>query len=262
MYRPRIMPVILIDERGHAVKTRKFRRRIDLGDPVNAVSLFNAFRVDELVLLDIDATTSGRSISLELLSDIASEAKMPFSVGGGVTTIEGIRSILAHGAEKVVLSTKAVEQPGFLAEAAGQFGASSIVVCLDVKRSLFGTPTVFTRGGRSKTRYGPVEAAKLMEQMGAGEIIVQSVDRDGTMGGYDDELVATVADAVSVPVIALGGAGELAHLKDLYSHSVVSALAAGSLFVFHDSHRGVLINYPSKEELREFRECRRAAHAA
>lgn len=248
------MPVILIEESGHAVKTQRFRKRIDLGDPVNAVSLFNSFRVDELVLLDIDASTSGRGISLELLADIGSEAKMPFSVGGGVTTLDGIRAILAQGAEKVVLSTKAVEEPRFLAQAAERFGSSSIMVCLDVKRSLFGKPGIFTQGGRNRTPYAPVEAARLMERMGAGEIIIQSVDRDGSMAGYDQELVASVADAVSVPVIALGGAGSLAHMKDLYANSSVSALAAGSLFVFQDEQRGVLINYPGKEELRDFRE--------
>ena len=254
MYRPRIMPVLLIEESGHAVKTRRFRKRIDLGDPVNAVSLFNAFRVDELVLLDIDATARGRSISLDLLADIASEAKMPFSVGGGIATLGGIRAVLAQGAEKVVLSTKAVEEPQFVAQAAERFGSSSIIVCLDVKQNLFGKPGIVTRGGRNKTSYEPVEAARLMERMGAGEIIVQSVDRDGSMTGYDQELVATLADAVSVPVIALGGAGRLAHMKDMYANSSVSALAAGSLFVFQDEQRGVLINYPGKDELLDFRE--------
>lgn len=247
------MPVMLIDAAGHAVKTQRFKKRIDLGDPVNAVSLFNAFRVDELILLDIDATPSRRSISMELLSDIASEAKMPFSVGGGLTTMDAIRSVLAHGAEKVVLCTSALENPRFLSDAAERFGSSSIVVCLDVKRNLFGTPKVLTRSGKATTPYAPAEAAAMMERMGAGEIIVQSVDRDGTMAGYDQDLVATVADAVSVPVIALGGAGRLAHLQELYAKTSVSALAAGSLFVFQDEHRGVLINYPSSTELRAFR---------
>jgi cyclase len=252
MYRPRVIPVLLIDGTGHATKTLKFKRRLDLGDPVNTVSLFNSFRVDELVLLDIDATRSRRSISHSLLADIASEAKMPFSVGGGIRTLEDIRKVLSLGAEKVVLSSIAAERPEFVREAAAKFGSSSIVVCMDVKKTFFGKTIVYVEGLKRPLRASPREFALLMEEMGAGELIVQSIEHDGTMSGYDKPLLADISAALSVPVIALGGAGNLDHLIDLYASTHVSALAAGSLFVFQDTERGVLINYPSKDKLRRF----------
>lgn len=252
MYRPRIIPVLLIDANGHAVKTIRFRRKIDLGDPVNAVSIFNAFRVDELVLLDISATAQGRLVSMDLLSDIAAEARMPFSVGGGVSTLADIRQILAKGAEKVVIGTAALENPSFLRAAADQFGSSSIIACVDVQRDLFGRLGVRTRNATAKLGKTPVEAALLMEQMGAGEIIIQSVDRDGMMDGYDLECLEAVAKAVSVPVIALGGAGSLTHMKEAYARTYASAFASGSMFCFQDKDRGVLINYPGKQDLRSF----------
>lgn len=252
MFRPRVIPVLLIDGAGHAVKTVRFKRRIDLGDPVNTVSLFNAFRVDELVLLDIDATRSNRLVSLELLVDIASEAKMPFSVGGGVRTVDDIRDILSLGAEKVVLSSAAAKRPEFVREAADRFGSSSIVVCVDVKRSFFGRDIICIESAKRRLSSDPLSFALLMERMGAGELIIQSVDNDGMMTGYDGTLIADIAAAVSVPVIALGGAGRLEHLVELYSSSHVSALAAGSLFVFQGPERGVLVNYPTKKQLGHF----------
>jgi cyclase len=248
-----VIPVLLLDGQGHAVKTQRFGRRVDLGDPVNAVSLFNAFRVDELVLLDIDASKQRRTTSETLLADIASEARMPFSVGGGIRTLEDIRKMLARGAEKVVLSSSAIDRPDFVREAATRFGSSSIMVCIDVKRKFFGQQTVFNAANRHNEAWNVVDFAKLMEQKGAGELIIQSVDHDGMMKGYDCELVRAVSAAVSVPVIALGGAGAFEDLLDAYRRTSVSALAAGSLFVFQDKNRGVMINYPSPENLRRFR---------
>jgi cyclase len=256
MFRPRIIPVILINNDGHAVKSINFRKKIDLGDPVNMVSIFNSFRVDELVLLDIDATIRGRLISLELLANIASEAKMPFSVGGGVTSLDDIRNILSMGAEKVVISSAGLTRPEFVREAAERFGSSSIMVCIDVQKNLFGGQNVRTRSGSMKLNLQPLEAALQMEKMGAGEIIIQSIDRDGTMNGYDLETLKAVACAVSVPVIALGGAGRLEDMKEAYAVTHASALASGSLFCFQDRQRGVLVNYPDKEALRSFREVR------
>jgi imidazole glycerol-phosphate synthase subunit HisF len=252
MFRPRVIPVLSIGGDGHAVKTIKFKKRIDLGDPVNSVSLFNSFRVDELVLLDIDATKENRTISFDLLADIASEAKMPFSVGGGVRSLADIRKILSSGAEKVVISSAAAARPEFVREAAEKFASSSIVVCIDVKKTLFGKEAVWAESGKKKLDSSPREFALLMEKMGAGEIIIQSIDHDGAMTGYDDALIKDISAAVSVPVIALGGAGRLDHMTQLYASSSVSALAAGSLFCFQNADRGVLINYPSKEQLRRF----------
>lgn len=256
MFRPRIIPVILIDEYGHAVKSIKFRKKIDLGDPVNMVSIFNSFRVDELVMLDIVATKRGRLISLDLMADIASEAKMPFSVGGGVTTLDDIRNILAAGAEKVIISTAGLERPEFVREATEKFGSSSIVVCIDAQKNLFGSLAVRTRAGSNKLNMSPLEAALQMEKMGVGEIIIQSIDLDGTMNGYDLGLINSIASTVSVPVIALGGAGCLGDMKEAYAKTHASAFASGSLFCFKNRDRGVLINYPNKTLLNSFRSIR------
>jgi cyclase len=256
MFRPRIIPVMLIDESGNAVKSINFRKKIYLGDPVNAVSIFNTFRVDELVLLDIAATQSNRLISMKLLADIAAEAKMPFSVGGGVSSLKDVQQILSAGAEKVVISTAGIESPEFIREAAARFGSSTIVVCIDVKRDLFGRNVVRTRSGYSKHKINPLETAILMEKMGAGEIIIQSIDCDGAMNGYDIDLIGSIASMVSLPVIALGGAGDINHMKDAYARTNVSALASGSLFSFKNSERGVLINYPNKQILNSFRNIR------
>lgn len=251
MYRPRLIPVLLIDG-THAVKTVRFKRRIDLGDPVNTVSLFNAFRVDELVLLDIDASRSGRTISPSLLADIASEAKMPFSVGGGIRTLEDIRRVLSAGAEKVVVSSIAAQRPEFVREAADRFGSSSIIVCMDVRTTLFGKAVVCIESGKRKLPTAPRDFARRMEEMGAGELIVQSIDNDGMMTGYDKPLLADISASLSIPVIALGGAGRLDHCLEAYGSTHVSALAAGSLFVFQNADRGVLINYPTRDQLRRF----------
>jgi cyclase len=256
MFRPRIIPVVLIDGRGHAIKTLKFKKRIDLGDPINTVSIFNAFKVDELVLLDIDAPNSRRCISLDLLADIASEARMPFSVGGGITSLDDIRSILSIGAEKVVISSAAIDRPEFIREAAEKFGSSSIIVCIDVKRSFFGNKEVYINSGKRNTKLNPLATALLMEKMGAGEILLQSIDHDGQMNGYDIQLISEVSSAVGIPVIALGGAKDLQSMMELYRSTYVSALAAGSLFVFQNSERGVLVNYPTKQDLNCFRDLR------
>jgi cyclase len=256
MFRPRIIPVLLIDEKGQAVKSIRFQRKIYLGDPVNMVSIFNAFRVDELVLLDIAATNCGRLISLDLMADLASEAKMPFSVGGGISNLEDIRRVLSNGAEKVVISTAGLERPEFIREAADRFGSSSIVVCVDVKRNFLGRQTVRTRSGARTIDLSPLEAALMMEGMGAGELIVQSIDRDGAMNGYDLTLLNAIASVVGIPVIALGGAGALEHIKDAYANTNASAFASGSLFSFQNRERGVLINYPTRATLNSFREIR------
>lgn len=251
MYRPRIIAVILVDG-WHAIKTIRFRRRIQIGDPVNAVSILNAFRVDELVLLDIGATAAGRSIDAGLLADIASEARMPFAVGGGIRSCAQIESILSLGAEKVVISTAAIEQPDFLAEAVNTFGSSSITGCLDISRDILGRRVLRTLSGTRRAKRGYREVARLWESIGIGEIIVQSIERDGSMDGYDMPLITELAECQSVPVVALGGAGSLQDMRDAYSASEVSALASGSLFCFRDRQRGVLINYPSEQELDSF----------
>jgi imidazole glycerol-phosphate synthase subunit HisF len=249
MFRPRVIPVVLVDDRGHAVKSVRFRKPLDLGDSVNTVSLFNAFKVDELVVLDISATRAGRRFDDGLMANISSEARMPLAVGGGVRTCDDVHRLLHAGAEKVILSSAAFANPQFVREATDAFGTSSIVVCLDVKRDWLGRYRVHLAGLGGRAAWAPQEAAVLMEEMGAGEIIIQSVDRDGMMTGYDLDLVTLVADAVGVPVIALGGAGRFDHIREANRLTHASAFASGSTFCFQDENRGVLISYPGESEL-------------
>ena len=256
MYRPRIIPVLLVDG-WHAFKTIRFGKRIDLGDPVNAVSIFNTFRVDELVVLDIGARQAGRTIDPGLLRDIASEARMPFSIGGGIRRLDQIASLLAMGAEKVVISTALHEDPGFVADAVRRFGSSSITGCIDVGRDWLGRQVVRSRGGQQKIAGSALQAASNAAALGVGELILQSIDRDGMMEGYDIPLVAEISATLRVPVVALGGAGELRHMADAYDSTEVGALASGSFFCFKGRGRGVLISYPSREELDIFKNLRK-----
>ena len=249
MYRPRVIPVVLISDKGESIKTLKFKKRIYLGDPVNTVSLFNSFQVDELILLNIDTRKKNFHIDYDLLIDIAQEAEMPFAIGGGIDSLDKIRRILSLGAEKVVLSKAAIENPAFLKEAVDQFGSSSITICLDVKKNFFGTHSVYIDQQKSKLSLD--QCLDIIEQNQAGEVILQNINLDGAMTGYDLNLLQYVSDYLSMPVVALGGAGSINDIKFLEKNSNVSAFAAGSLFVFQDSNRGVLINYPSEEELLE-----------
>jgi cyclase len=248
MFRPRVIPVLLLKDQA-LVKSVRFKNHKYIGDPINAVRIFNELKADELVFLDIDASRNRRLISLDFVREVGEEAFMPFSVGGGVRSIDDIQAILAAGAEKVILGTQAGLEPSFIREASERFGSSTIVVCIDVKKKLFHGDRTWVLNGSSSTRYAPLEFAKLMEENGAGELIVQSIERDGTMNGYDIGLIKTISTAVGIPVIALGGAGRTEHLSAAYRDGTANAVAAGSLFVYQDERRGVLINYPEKGEL-------------
>jgi cyclase len=248
MFRPRVIPVLLL-RNGGLVKTEGFGDQHYIGDPINAVRIFNDLRADELVFLDILATPEGRLISLDFVRDVGEEANMPFAVGGGIRSLEDIRSILSAGAEKVVINTYAAENPDFIAEAADAFGSSTITVCMDVKKKRLSAPQTWIAGGTRATGHAPEDFARLAEDRGAGEIIVQSISRDGTMEGYDLELVGRVSEAVTIPVVALGGAGGVDHLRQAYRETYASGLAAGSMFVFHGPKRGVLISYPDRADM-------------
>src|SRR5215203_6868029 len=206
MFRPRVIPVLLLKDRA-LVKSVRFKNHKYIGDAINAVRIFNELKADELVLLDIDATRSGRLISLDFVREVGEEACMPFSVGGGVRTADDIQAILAAGSEKVVIGSQAGRDPEFIKRASEQFGSSTIVVCMDVKKKLFHGERTWVLNGSTSTPYTPIEFAQMMEVNGAGELIVQPIERDGTMKGYDIELIKTVSTSVSIPVIALGGAG-------------------------------------------------------
>jgi len=244
----RLIPCLLLRRNG-LVKTVKFGESTYIGDPINAVKIFNEKEADELVFLDIDATKAGKEPSCELIRNIASECFMPFSYGGGVNSLVQIETLLKSGAEKIVINTAAFTQKGFIKEASRQFGSSTIVVSVDVKRSLFGNYSVFVRGGSRNTGKNPVEYAKEMEEAGAGEIFLNNIDRDGTMKGYDIDLIKSVSRTVSIPVIACGGAGSIDDLRIAVTEGGASAAAAGSLFVFHGPRRAVLITYPSYKEI-------------
>lgn len=231
------------------VKSVGFENHGYIGDPLNAVTIFNEFRADELIFLDIDATKQGRLISLDFVKSVGDEVRMPFSVGGGIRSIPDIEAIIKAGAEKVVIGTQAGLVPEFVREAAYEFGSTTIVVCIDVRSANLEGRQVFVHNGSRRTDFAPVEFARLMEDNGAGEIVVQSVERDGTMSGYDIDLIASVASCVNIPVVALGGAGSNDDLIAASRDGGASAAAAGSLFVYQGTHRGVLINYPDKSEL-------------
>ena len=250
MIRPRIIPCLLLRGTG-LVKGVRFKNHRYVGDPINAVKIFNDKEVDELVFLDITATREGRRISAELAQQIADECYMPFAVGGGITSVAEIRQLLSAGAEKVVINSGLLERPSLIREASGVFGNQSIVVAIDVKKRWTGSYEVYSHAGSRRRKLGPTEWAKQAEELGAGELFLTSIDRDGTWEGYDLDLVRSVASAVSIPVIACGGAGCLQHLIDAAHLGNASAASAGSFFVFHGRRRAVLISFPTKQELDE-----------
>tara|TARA_R110000744_G_scaffold317240_1_gene423888 strand:+ start:1214 stop:1978 length:765 start_codon:yes stop_codon:yes gene_type:complete len=246
----RIIPCLLLRDKG-LVKTIKFKNSTYIGDPLNAVKIFNEKEVDELIFLDIDAAQANKEPPYELIKDIATECFMPFCYGGGVKTIDQIRKLLASGTEKVAINSEAYNRPDFIKEAAQVFGSSTIVVSMDYKKNLFGRTYVYVYGGRKNTKIDPVSYAMKMEELGAGELMVNSIDHDGTMSGYDIEMTRKITDAVSIPVIASGGAGHLNDFKKAFQQANASAAAAGSFFVFQGKKRGVLISYPAPEDVKE-----------
>jgi imidazole glycerol-phosphate synthase subunit HisF len=248
MFRPRIIPVLLLKNQG-LVKSIAFKDHRYIGDPINAVKIFNDLKADELVFLDILASKEKRVISLDFIRNVGEEANMPFAVGGGITTLEQIRTIIGAGAEKVIINTMAARDPDFIKAAAETFGSSTIAVCLDVKKKHFGRKQTWILGGSRPTGMAPVEFAKIMEERGAGELIVQSIDLDGTMQGYDIPLIRKISQAVSIPVVALGGAGSMDDLRQGFKSGYASGLAAGSLFVYHGPRKAILINYPTRAQL-------------
>lgn len=250
MYRPRVIPSLLLKNKG-LVKTVKFKKSRYIGDPINAVKIFNDLKADELVFLDITASKESRKIPLDFVKNVGAEANMPFSVGGGIKTVEEIKEIINAGAEKVVLNTHAYLNPSFVEKAVYEFGSSTIVVSIDVKKRFLKGQQVYIYGGTKPTGLDPLDYAKKVESLGAGEIILNSVDNDGVMEGYDIDLVKKVSKELSIPVVALGGAGSMKDLIDVIQEGYASAASAGSMFVYHGPRNAVLINYPNKEDLKD-----------
>lgn len=244
----RVMPCLLLRGSG-LVKTVRFKDPVYLGDPRNTIKIFNEKEVDELVFLDITATENRREPNYALLSEITGECFMPLAYGGGIRELGQIERILKLGVEKVSINTHAAENPKFITQAAGLFGSQSIIVSIDTKKGLFDTYEVYARGGKLKIGLDPVAFAKQMESAGAGEILLNSIDRDGVMKGYDLDLIRKVTEAVQIPVIACGGAGSIEDFGQAVKEGGASAVAAGSMFVFHGKHRAVLISFPKHREL-------------
>jgi cyclase len=248
MLKTRVIPCLLLKNEG-LVKTVKFKNPKYVGDPINAVKIFNDKEVDELIFLDITATVEQRKPPIKLISEIATECFMPFCYGGGITTIEDIAELFKLGVEKVAINTQAVENPSLIKEAAERFGNQSIVVSIDVKKNMFGKYRVLTHGGRKATKCDPVDFAVRMQELGAGELFLNSIDRDGTRQGYDLELIRKVSESVNIPIIACGGADSLDDFADAIKQGGASAVSAGSMFVFQGQYRAVLITYPSLKAL-------------
>ena len=248
MYRPRVIPTLLLKERG-LVKTIQFQNPSYVGDPMNAVKIFNDAEADELIFLDIEATREGRLPPTELVREISEEAFMPFTIGGGIRTLDDVRVMLDLGAEKVAINSAAGDGE-LLRAASNLFGAQAVVVSIDARRDGDGAYRAYTRGGTAATGLTAEEAARRAEAHGAGEILLSSIDRDGTRSGFDLDLVRAVASAVSIPVIACGGAGSYEELPRPIVEAGASAVAAGSLFVYVGRKRGVMINYPDQSELK------------
>lgn len=248
MLRPRMIPCLLVHN-GGLVKTVNFGNPKYVGDPINAVRIYNEKEVDELVVLDIDATAKGTEPEYQLISHLASECRMPLCYGGGVRTVAQIEKIISLGVEKVAVSSAAIENPKLISDAATRVGSQSVVVVIDVKRTgLLRRQEVVTHNGSRRSGLNPVELARQMADLGAGEIVINSVDRDGEMKGYDLDLIEQVRQAVHLPLTVLGGAGSLDDLKDLVNRYGIIGAAAGSIFVFKGKYRAVLINYPSRKE--------------
>jgi cyclase len=248
MLRTRVIPCLLLKDNG-LVKTIKFKNPSYVGDPINAVKIFNDKEVDELVFLDIMASVEKRGPNFKLLAEISTECFMPLGYGGGISSIQEIEYLFNLGIEKIILNSNAFSNSKLVAEAINIFGSQSIVVSMDVRKNwLTKKQIVYTLNGEHNTKINPLEYAKRMEEFGVGELIVNSIDQDGTMEGYDYNLIKTISEAVKIPIVALGGAGSIEDLKKA-KDSGASALGAGSLFVYQKPHRAVLITYPSQKEL-------------
>lgn len=248
MLRPRIIPCLLV-KNGGLVKTVKFGDPKYVGDPINAVRIFNEKEVDEILVIDIDATRDRREPNYALIKKLAAECRMPLCYGGGVRTADQFQRLVGLGVEKVAISSAAVETPELVTEAASKVGSQSVAVVLDVNRiGLMRSRRVFTHNGSIDSGLDPVLFAKKMDAFGVGEIIINSIDRDGTMSGYDIELIQLVRSATSCPITALGGAGSLQDMLNVLQAVGRIGVAAGSLFVFKGVYRAVLINYPTRAE--------------
>lgn len=247
MLRPRIIPCLLYHDKG-LVKTVGFKSPKYVGDPINAVRIFNEKEVDELAFFDIDATVKNDEPNYTLIEKLANQSRMPLCYGGGIKTLEQAQKIFSLGIEKIALSSSAISNPKLISEIAERVGSQSVIVVLDVKKKLFGRYEVYTHNGKKSTGINPIAFATELEKLGVGEIVINSIDNDGMMKGYDLDLINKISQTITIPLTVLGGAGSLDHIKQVIDEHGIIGVAAGSLFVFKGPYKAVLINYPSKEE--------------
>ena len=249
MYRPRIIPVLSLSNNA-LVKTIKFKDEIYIGDPINAVKIFNDLKADELVFLDINASKNKSSISLEFIKKIAEEAFMPFAVGGGINDLNLAKDLINNGAEKVVINTSLSKKPKLIIDIVKMFGSQSVIGSIDIKENIFGKNYAYIYGGTKKVKQELRDYILFVEDLGVGEILINTIKNDGLMIGYNTDIIEFVNSITTVPIIACGGANNLNDMANIISHGAHAA-AAGSLFLFHSRTKGILINYPTDEELYE-----------
>jgi imidazole glycerol-phosphate synthase subunit HisF len=248
MLRTRIIPTLLLHNES-LVKTVRFQKFIYVGDPCNTVRIFNELEVDELLFLDITATLEKRSPNLRVLADIASECFMPLGYGGGIKSADDAKAVFDIGFEKISVNTHAIENPNFISQLASKYGSQAVMASMDIKKDFWGHYQVRTQSKQQTSKRNPVEWAQELESLGTGEILLTSIDREGTWEGFDLGLVKSVTEAVNIPVIAHGGAGTINHMDDVVRKSGASAVALGSMVVFQKKGMGILVNFPSREQL-------------
>lgn len=251
MLRPRIIPCLLIQDDG-LVKTIRFKGPKYVGDPINAVKIFNEKEADELIVLDIDATTKGKEPNYKRIAHLAAECRMPLCYGGGIRTAAQAKAIISLGVEKVAISASAVESPQLISRIAEEIGRQSVVVVLDYKKRLLSQHhDVWTHNGTRNTKRNVLDVALEMERLGAGEIVINSIDHDGRMDGYDLNLAIRLRQVINIPITVLGGGGSLEHMRDVVAACGVVGVAAGSFFVFKGPYKAVLISYPNDQQKNE-----------
>jgi cyclase len=247
MLRPRIIPCLLVHAKG-LVKSVHFKNHKYVGDPINAVRIFNEKEVDELMVIDIDATVENREPDYKMIANLAAECRMPLCYGGGVKTVEQAQKIFSLGVEKIAISSAILDDLTLIQRMGEKVGTQSVVVVLDVKKKLLGGYEVYTHNGKRKTGKNPVVFAAELEKLGVGEIVINSIDQDGLMKGYDLDLIEKIREVISIPMTVLGGAGTLADIGQLIKKFGIIGAAAGSLFVFKGVYKAVLISYPTRVE--------------
>lgn len=250
MLQKRVIPCLLL-HRGELYKTEKFKKPNYIGDPINAIKIFNDKEVDELMFLDIDASVDNKEPNYQLIEAIAGECFMPLCYGGGIKNIEQMKKIYALGVEKISISSQAVTNPILIQKAAEVFGSQSVIVTIDIKKNFWGKQSVFIHRGKKNTKLEPLHFILQIQEFGVGEIVINSIDNDGIMNGYDMELLAQIKNNTNVPIVALGGAGKLIHIKEVFEQAGVDAVACGSFFVYQGPLKGVLISYPSYQKIQE-----------